>query len=108
MYGEGDRKLSVEKIYCDKIQKQEQEITELTEQLVNLNRYLDDLKLRGWLEGEKFTTMQQERKIVRELLLHYKNSHLSDYDLRSFVEEIIKTATGKEPHAIHSMENVKN
>jgi len=47
-------------------------------------------------------------RIVNELLLHYKHSHPSDSDLRSFVEEIIKTATGKDIQEIQSQETVEN
>jgi len=50
-------------------------------------------KVRPTLESQK---IEQNQKIVNELLSHYKHSHSSDYDLRSFVEEIIKTATGKD------------
>jgi len=54
---------------------------------------------------KKTPQIEQNQKIVNELILHYKNSHSSDYDLRSFVEEIIKTATGKDIQEIQSQDD---
>jgi len=40
--------------------------------------------------------VKQNQKIVDVLLHHYRNAHPTDYDLKSFVKEIIQEDTGKD------------
>lgn len=39
--------------------------------------------------------INQNQKIVDELIYHYKHTHSSDHDLKSFAENTIRSVTGK-------------